>query len=545
MDCPKYGKVNPENCVFCGCCQNALSKEENTAAAAVTALLNPVPAAVALSAAPERAKKRRGGKKAVIGAAVAAGFLLVGAMAAALSFYHRALPASQFKRTLEDGNTAGAVAVFQSYANDPDFVDQAGRTAGEYFDKLMQAYQNREISGESALAGLESVNLIVDTEQYAEQIERIEASRASFEDGKAAMERKDYQKAIVRFSEVLKEDTASYRDAKTYTERCALGWSNQVYAKISQKANQEDFIGAYTAAAEIDPLYASEDVKALTAEVREKAAEEVFVAAKELFDKQQYSAAYAYIQKFDLSMLTEEITQIADSAASAFADDKIAEADALAAEGDLEGAGQLLETANSEVPSNKLTKKLREYGRQQEAAKLSQTKDALSVYYDAENESYRFAPKGLSTRYINLGKSRNIEPRITADSTGAAFVLLFGLQEDDSIYMEEVTVNCDGTQYQLHVDFYDRNSQLVFGGGVLEWYAAIHSPQSSSLYKRAVNLKPMVEDMLRAKEVRVRFSGDREREVLIPAPQIQELQTMWEVFQALETDPALVKEFAE
>ncbi|WP_195984192.1 hypothetical protein [Clostridium sp. D33t1_170424_F3] len=542
MDCPKYGKVNPENCVFCGCCRNALSREEN-AVTAVPAPLEPQPAAAGIKAAPERAKKQRVGKKWVIGAVV--GFLLVGATAAALSLYYRALPASQFKRTLEDGNTAGAVAVFQSYSNDPDFMDRAGRTASEYVDKLIQSYQSREISGESALAGLESVGLIIDTKQYAEQIERIEASRASFEDGKAAMELKDYKKAIVRFSEVLKEDTASYRDAKLYTERCALGWSNQVYAKISQKANQEDYFGAYTAALEIDPLYASEDVKALTAEVREKAAEEVFATAKELFDKQQYAAVYEYIQKFDPSMLTEEISQLADGAASAFAEAKIAEADDIAEEGDLERAAQLLETANGEVPSDKLTEKLKEYGRQQEAGKLSQTQNALSVYYDAEDETYRIAPKGLSTRYINLGKNRNMEPRITADSTGAVFVLLFGLQEEESLYMDEITVDCDGREYPLHVDFYDRNSQLVFGGGVLEWYAAIHTLQSSSLYKRAVNLKPMLEDMLRATEVRIRFSGDRDREILVPAPQIQELQTMWEVFQTLETDPSLVEEFAE
>lgn len=541
MDCPKYGKVNPENCVFCGCCQNALSKEET---AAVPAPLAPLPAETAVKAVPERAKRQRGKKKWVVGTVIALGFLFVGATVAALSVYHRTLPASQFKRTLEDGNTAGAVAVYQSNSNDPDFVNQAGRTAGEYVEKLMQSYQSREISGEGALAGLESVNLIVDTKQYAEQIERIEASRASFEDGKAAMELKDYQKAIVRFSEVQREDTASYRDAKIYTERCALGWSNQVYAKISQKVNQEDYLGAYAAAMEIDPLYASEDVKALTAEVREKAAEEVFGTVKELFDKQQYTAVYAYVQKFDPSMLTEEISQLADNAASAFADAKIAEADAIATEGDLERAAQLLEAANGEIPSDKLAEKLKEYGRQQDAGKLSQTKNALSVYYDTEDKSYRFAPKGLSTRYINLGKNRNMEPRITADATGAVFVLLFGLQEEEGLYMEEITVDCDGKQYQLHVDFYDRNSQLVFGGGVLEWYTAIHTPQSSGLYKRAVNLQPMLEDMIRAKEVRIRFSGDRDREALIPAPQIQELQTMWEVFQALETDPSLVKEFA-
>ena len=542
MDCPKYGKVNPENCVFCGCCQNAFSKEETAAAA--PAPLEPQPAAAGVKAAPERVKKQRGGKKWVNGAVTAFGFLLVGATVAALSFYYRALPASQFRRTLEDGNTAGAVAVFQSYSNDPDFADQAGRTAGEYVDGLMQSYQSREISGESALAGLEAVGLIVDTKQYVEQIERVEASRASFKDGKAAMELKDYQKAIVCFSKVLKEDKASYKDAKIYTERCALGWSNQVYAKISQKINQEDYLGAYTAAAEIDPLYASEDVKALMAEVREKAAGEVYSTAKELFDKQQYSAVCTYVQKFDPSMLTKELSQLADNAASAFAQAKIAEAETIAAEGDLEGAAQLLETANGEIPNDQLTEKLREYGRQQDAGKLSQTKDALSVYYDAEDETYRFAPKGLSTRYINLGKNRNMEPRITADSTGAVFVLLFGLQEEESLYMEEITVDCDGRQYRLYVDFYDRNSQLVFGGGVLEWYTAIHTPQSSSLYKRAVNLQPMLEDMISAKEVRVHFSGDRDRDVLIPAPQIQELQTMWEVFQTLETDPSLIKEFA-
>ncbi|MDD4564252.1 MAG: zinc ribbon domain-containing protein [Eubacteriales bacterium] len=225
----------------------------------------------------------------------------------------------------------------------------------------------------------------------------------------------------------------------------------------------------------------------------------------------------------------------------------LAEAEKKAKDGDYKGAAELLLDINTVLEDKDIKKKHDEYFDTYKQAAITELKSKISVVYDDINRNYIIVPKGISTRYVNIGYNRNIEPRIILSGT-STFAIVTGFQQDDWIFTENIKIDCDGTQYDYDVAYEDRNTQVIFGGGIAEWVVLMHDDtgmdELADMTEATAftDLSPLINSIRNSSSVRIRFTGEGYKDVTIPYNQCQEVGILWDVFKLLEQDGSVIEQ---
>ena len=105
--------------------------------------------------------------------------------------------------------------------------------------------------------------------------------------------------------------------------------------------------------------------------------------------------------------------------------------------------------------------------------------------------------------------------------------------------MTSVVVSCDGKQFTLSPDVSQRMTDFS-GGTYAEAYWFVHSPEQAEEHGNYVDLEPIIHAMTNARKVSVRFTGDGNADYVLPASHIKQAQTLWDIWQVLDRDPALI-----
>lgn len=185
-------------------------------------------------------------------------------------------------------------------------------------------------------------------------------------------------------------------------------------------------------------------------------------------------------------------------------------------------------SGNSTLLSKKteITKLKEDAVKEAQAAKENRKKELLAKtthVYDDMDESTTVVPKGYSTRYINIDRSINVEPRmiLSKDGTTAVINFVFGFEQDDWIFFENIKINVDGEVTEWDVSYGDRQTQ-VMNGGVAEWTVKVDGINT--------DLLPTMEKIANSKTAKIRFSGSGYRDHTVTKAEKANIKLLLELY---------------
>lgn len=401
---------------------------------------------------------------------------------------------SKFIKAIKDENTQEAIKIFNELENDKHIEkieDYLKKEAGTIKDK----YLSNSISYDEAINKLniiKDINVINgEVLKNKKFIEGLNNSRIAYENTVKCFESNKFKDAIIEANDVIREDE-NYNSAIEYKNNAMEKLENEVIIKSKELASKNDFIGA---------LNILEDNKN-------------YIKNKESIDE--------LLEEYKKHVSVEIINLAVDKAES----------------GDFDEALDILKTnssysANNNIQEkiNEIEKKKREYNKNV----ILDIKKRITINYDDVEKEYKIAPKGYSTRYVNISTTINIEPRMTFGNS-PIFILNIGFQQSDWIFFETAIFSIDGTRTEWNINYFDKGSQV--GNGIAEWYPVVHSELLAGYNDRAKNLKPLMDSIIGSQNATIRFQGHGYRDHKITNNEKQTLKDLWNLYLILEEEPS-------
>lgn len=536
MLCPKCRKELEDGSAFCRFCGNRLDGEQEPTVD--IGQNQTIPANNVTSI-----KKKSLKKIAIIAIVVA----MIIAGCGGIYFYWND-PINVLSRELKSGNYPTAALIYEENSSDSSFKIRATEKMQRHIEELIADYQKGDTNFETVDSACKELGDIIDKESSA-TIRELQKSKDAYTQGVEAIAKKDYKKAIDDLGKVIESDTENFSKVEGLVAQAKTAYCEDIMAKVEASENT---LSAYKELKSVDDRYATEDLMAKRDEIKTVLQAEIEKTAKDFFDKEQYTELNQYIAKIktvDAAVIPSSVNTILKNAETAYVDGKLALAEEKAGAGNYDEAISILEGAKKEFGTTKFDTKIKEYNHTKNAAKLKELKGKITYKYDDMDKDYVVVPAGLSTRYLNLSYNRFLDVRLIVDPTNstipATFVLTVGFEQDDWIFMDKVTFDCDGKQFKWDVTYSDRETQVLGGGTISEWVSRLDSEPFSLLSgidSRIDNMQPLIDAMRGASKVKVRFSGDGYRDVTISNSHIQQVVDLWDIYQLLKEDPTLAKE---
>ena len=197
--------------------------------------------------------------------------------------------------------------------------------------------------------------------------------------------------------------------------------------------------------------------------------------------------------------------------------------------GDTFGAWRKLSSLSDVYINDCVEKYIRHYG----ATFLLSARTRVEVEYDRIDRLHRIVPRGLVPESLTFRQDRNISPSIVkhdSDSFRGSLQMAFGFVQDNWLFIDRLVIDYDGKQSTFNISWSQRNSRVLDGGrGIAEWYTVIHSPNP------AQHRSTLIESMISADNVTIRFGGDRgRRDFEIPESHLNELAVLWKIYNIVE-----------
>lgn len=328
---------------------------------------------------------------------------------------------------------------------------------------------------------------------------------------------------------------------KTYGKRVLYFKAEELYKSGEYKEAYEK----YESVTDIDKLYSSDvvdKIKLCSEKINESSLEEI----KKLYGQSKYKNAMnlyksnkefvennkdinAVINKCKVDLKKQEIKQI-DSYIS---NEKYKQA--------LECADTLkIYVKDDETTSkyNECNSKYNEYLKQ----RMLYLKQNITLAYDKVDDKYKVVPKGYDTRYINVNKSINIEPRLYYynDDNSLTLGCVLGFEQRSWVFFEKIEFVYDGQKKTWTLDYLDRDSQVIWGG-IAEWYSVYYDTSDYGNSKIKTDLLDLLESLGNAEQAIIRFSGDGHRDHTLTNAEKSNLKHFVELYKLLEESPNLWK----
>ena len=404
----------------------------------------------------------------------------------------------------------------------------------EHIDSCVMSYGNGSVGYETVCEELKMVESIADINQALNDIDEIMNSKTEFVNALQCIENEDYVYALFVLEKITEKDTENYNESKEKFNSIY----NIVLSEIEKDINEESYFSAYNTVKKLEELsYNYEGLAELKDRVLMLYTQKLISEAQEMFDKGNYADAYKYVNALTNEFLVEELNTIKSNSKEKFVENELAKAKEKNDLNKYDEAISILTTANSKISDTRFTNKIKEYKAAKNTAIINSYKSEIAMKYDSIEKIYFITSKGLEPGYYTINDYRNIQAIIEVEDKRAEFFLFIGFWKDSWIFMDEIIIDCDETQYKISVDYFDRKTQIS-GGDIMEAYYLI---DGTGYNKQFMKLEPVINSMNNANNVTIRFKGDEGTlDKVIPKSHITEIYTLWQVYNVLNEDPTLV-----
>lgn len=307
------------------------------------------------------------------------------------------------------------------------------------------------------------------------------------------------------------------------------------------KTNPYSSIACFKMVIEEDSNY--EEAQTLLNQAKDNYKEESINEAKKLGDGKKYKEAIAAIEKCQMLLKEDiELEEIKNEYVVQVNAQVLEQAEELIQDEKYEEARELL-TGNKEYNlDNTISNKLDDISKlKKEAAKLklNEIKPRLNVVYDEVDGNITIVPSGYSTRYHNLSRYLNIELRIIVNASVPTLAMVTGFVNDDWLFFEKVIFACDNDRESVKVGYFDKETKILGGGDIAEWYIMIHS-ESGIESGQLKDLEPLINNIINSEKSTIRFAGDGFIDHTITSNEKQAIKDMWEAYVILNEYPQMI-----
>lgn len=462
--------------------------------------------------------------------------VIVGALVAVIAivavvFFIVNLPENKLNRALEKGDLKKAVEVY--IESDSEELSDIFK---EHIIKRVNEYACGDIDFETVNDILTEVENILDITEMVNNINAIKESKINYDKAVELVSYDDDINALSYFSKVSKEDVQNYDESIGKIEEIL----QSQLAQVKQYLEEKKFDSAYELICKIEKYeQIAEEAENVKKEIVTKNSEKLAEEAKVLYDKGEFVKTYKFIANIDRKYLNDNLNELKNKAKTEYVNNQLTSAKKLYDVKSYDEAIDILNKANTEIADVRFTNKISEYKKVRNSAVISSYKSKVTYKYDSIGKQYQIVPKGLTPGYLGIGYNRNIQPILVVSDSITIFYLYWGFANDSWIFMKQILIDCDGTQYTVKVDYFDRITE-VSRGDIMEAYSVVDSKLA---HDRWMNLEPIVKSMVNANKVTIRFRGDDYYiDKVIPKSHINEINTLWQIYKVLKDNPELISE---
>ena len=303
-------------------------------------------------------------------------------------------------------------------------------------------------------------------------------------------------------------------------------------------ASSGDLLGAYYALNNVAKEKRDASFEQRIENARDNVISDSTLKANNMLGEFDYVGVYELLSSLPNDFKSDEIQNLINMASDSYEADILSKAESQVASGDYDSAIKILNDAYKQMPLAAFLAAVEDYQNESDIAFLQSAKNQVAVKYDNIGKTYAIGPPGLSLDNLNISTNRNVEPAVRyAENKGTIFAIAIGFQQRDWIFIDKILIDCDGEQYEYKISYGDRQSQVLYGGGVVEWYWLKQYPIQGIDFS---DLSGLIESMSTANTVTIRFSGKGKLDVVIPKNHIDELETLWKIYNILDRNSSLI-----
>lgn len=449
-------------------------------------------------------------------------------------------PIYRFRSALEDSQFETADELYQQSASDSAFVEKAGKIAEEMAEDAVKSYQAQEKTFKKTLDILEYSSGYSDSgkiDALTEKVRSIEESRKNFKRAVSADEQQDYPTAIEYYQMVIEDDEENYAAAKDGIERISTLLCEQSISTAKQQLAEKNVLAAFSTLCSIEESWRTSALNEEMETIRPQAIGQVTEDAESFFTQGDYKAAYQFLMNLPEELSGEsEIVKIKEQATTSLQQ----QAETLRSAGDYDSAIDLLSDENGTLLSKEFLDERNSIQIEKNISTLKAEKGNLTIDYDEIDKIYTIS-NNTSMSLVNSRVS-SVVPRMAITEDGSSFALQFFVFNDSWIFTDEITIDCDGTQFELETAL-DNRQREVYWGGIVEYYdyfdnnRGIFQGQNDTNF---ANLIAIAESIANSEKTIVRFSGDEGRkDITISDAQKRAIAGMAEIYTILVDSPGL------
>lgn len=449
-------------------------------------------------------------------------------------------PIRRFDAALNSDDATTAQSLYATNASNKKFTNKAQAAVEEYIQKSTDAYCNDEIEYKVAKQRISDLSWCPDADEVQkdalETINNVRTSRDKYTKAEWALSKEDYLSALTNFKEVVEDDKKDYASAQQKISETSEAWCQSAINAANTALAENNAVQAYIALNEVNAEYRNDQLREMLTDAKAKAQESVATQLQGKINSGAFKDAYFVVTSIPKELINDRITNLKAEISNGL----LGQAKDKANAGDYKAAIALL-TDNGNSIDGSFADVVSGYQKKQDEKTLQSLKGYFKVQYDSIDKEYKIVPYNRT-----IGNKRNLTQDISLRENSVSFYVFFGFKNNNWIFMDKITIDCDGNQFILQVD-YSNSSRKVGYGEISEAAGFSDEPLLGALTdynSMFVDLEPIINAMNDATKVTVRFSGKGHKDVTIPRSQIEELNGFWIAYNILKSNPDLVSVIA-
>lgn len=449
-------------------------------------------------------------------------------------------PYGRFKQALKQQNFTTAIALYEKNSNNEYFTDKAQTYLKKYINDMTDNFSNGKMTYEDVNDAFKIISPyaeIEDAQAATKTIASVEKSREAFSAAEKNMSGEAFEEAISNYKLVVSEDKSNYTVAQNKIADAKKKLCQKAIEQADTELNANDAIAAFTTLNAVQEEYRNEEVLSLIAKVKEKATTQ----AEKQISSNVNAGSYKQACEIVFRLPTELASESLDTLKKQAEDGLIGQVDAKKSAGEYDAAIALLVNDNGTIIDNSLVNELNDCTKGKNIKSLQTLKQGLHVKYDSINKMYSiFAGDTIS-------KTVNTLPQLVVGESNTMYMITLGFVANNWIFMDSILVDCDGTQYNIDVDYSNRKTHVSYGG-IGEMYTVADQNSivdgmsiSSGNIEQSFDLSSVVTSMSNANKITIRFQGSGgKKDIIVSKQEVAQINAIWEIYQILKNDPSLI-----
>ena len=504
--------------------------------------------------------KKKNKRKTVIAAILIVIVLVFVVGGGIATYFYLNSPVVKFQKELADYDYENATIILNQElrANEKDY-NKAKEKVLQVVNDELEKYANNEIDYEK-YEGMEMFlkeNFSeVDCSGYDEKVSSIKTSKDKFINAKAFYETQNYLKALECYQKVIEDDRANYKAAQEAIDDCKNEYKNQLLTKIEENINSDcpenacqylwdEMSGIQWVTSDADVMEQMNKLKKITKE-------NVLKKVDKLVRNKSYNEAINYFAKLPEDVKeSDEIQNKLEDIKKEIIETVKKKVNNYVKKGNLDKAIDVLDKNMKYDIDGTLEARKKEIKKKQKKNALAEfktLKKQVTISYDSVDKNYNVVGKGYFADYINISSAVNVEARMNVNKEDqvATFFLVFGFQQSDWIFMENIKIVTGDYEEELDVDYLERETEVNLGS-ISEWVTFVDCSGFDAFYDvsvpKIVDPDKLTKKLTSAKKVVIRFSGERKRDHIVTDGEKRNIKNIRRLYELLNQYPEFFKEF--